>query len=225
MMHSNGFVLAVKHSGQVLRELNGEVFLPFNSEYSLFLKNTNNVRSVCSVKIDGTDVLGGSELIVPANGSLDLERFLSSGDMESGNRFKFVPLSDPNVSDPTSSENGTIEVTFWKELSYTYTMVANSPIIYNCCYNSSHILCSSNSSLGATVVGSGSNQKFSTVEFGPKDYPPTVLRLYLRGRKEPLKVDDTKKVFCSQCGLKSNFSANFCSRCGFKLDKESVLNN
>jgi hypothetical protein len=126
MMFSNNFVLAVKDSNRkVLREIAGKTYLPFNSEYSLLLKNNNNVRACCSVSIDGTDVLGGTELIIGPNSSVDLERFLVDGNNNQGNRFRFVPLSDNLVQDPSSPENGLIEVRFWKELRPT---IYNYPI-------------------------------------------------------------------------------------------------
>jgi hypothetical protein len=128
MMHSNNFVLAVKDSNsKILREIAGKVYLPFNSEYSIYLKNNNNVRSCCSVSIDGTDVLG-TELILNAFDSIDLERFLVNGDIRQGNRFRFVSLSDNRVQDPSNPENGLIEVKFWKEIQTVYF---RSPIIVN----------------------------------------------------------------------------------------------
>lgn len=118
-MFQSNFVLSIKDNhNQVLRESNGNVFMPFNQEYSLFLKNKNSTRASASIKIDGTDVLGGKVLIIPAYGCVDVERFLVDGNLLKGNKFKFVPLTDSNVQDPTSAENGLIEVTFTHEQSY-----------------------------------------------------------------------------------------------------------
>ena len=124
-MHSNNYVLAVKDSNhKVLREIAGKVYLPFNSEYSLLFKNDNPFRACVSVSIDGTDVLGSDELLLRPYSSLDLERFIVDGDKTKGNRFKFVPVSDSQVQDPSSAENGLIEVKFWKEIqrpSFVFT--------------------------------------------------------------------------------------------------------
>ena len=115
-MHSNSHVLAIKDAnGKILREVGGQVFLPFNSSYSLLLKNLNPVRSCCAVSIDGMDVLGGHELIIDAHGSINLERFLVDGDLTKGRRFMFVPLADARVQDPSASDNGIVEVRFWRE--------------------------------------------------------------------------------------------------------------
>jgi hypothetical protein len=116
MMFQNGFVLAIRDSkGNILRESGGQVYLPFHSEYSVFLKNTKTVRAAVKVRIDGMDALGGQEIIVPANGTVDLERFMLDGNLHSGKRFKFVPAGDSAVQDPTSRDNGLVEAVFYEE--------------------------------------------------------------------------------------------------------------
>lgn len=119
-MHSAGFILAVKDSsGNILREVHRDnyptVFLPFYSEYKLNLQNKYSRRAVVSVSIDGTDVLGGRRLVLDAWGSMDLERFLVDGNLHSGRKFQFVPLSDSRVQNPSSLSNGKITVTFTLE--------------------------------------------------------------------------------------------------------------
>ncbi len=89
-MYSNKFVAAVKCGGQVLREFGETIYVPFGSEYSLFFKNLNNVKVGVRVWIDGKDVLGGEELVVGANETLDLERSIREGNLDKGNRFKFI---------------------------------------------------------------------------------------------------------------------------------------
>lgn len=88
MMYQSKFVVAVKSNGKVLREFGDKVYVPFGAEYSIFLKNQNSVKAEVKVSIDGQDVLNGSSLIINANGSLDLERFLK--DQDKGNKFKFI---------------------------------------------------------------------------------------------------------------------------------------
>ena len=90
MMYAHKFAVAIKNNGKVLREHGESVALPFGSEYSIFLKNMNSVRALVRVEIDGVDVTEGTRLIVPANGSMDLERFIKDGNMDQGNRFKFI---------------------------------------------------------------------------------------------------------------------------------------
>jgi hypothetical protein len=95
MMYDSKMALAVKSSGKVLRESrNGDnttVFMPFGCEYSLLLKNLNSVKAIVKIWIDGTDVTDGtSGLIVEPNSSIDLERFIVNGNMNAGNKFKFI---------------------------------------------------------------------------------------------------------------------------------------
>ena len=126
-MYHSQFVLSIKNSNkEILREYGGKCYLPFYSEYSLFLKNLRGFRSVVSIKIDGTDILGGSQLVVGANDSIDLERFISNGDLLKGNRFKFVPV-EGNAQDPSSPDNGIIEVKVQWEVPFTITTATYIP--------------------------------------------------------------------------------------------------
>jgi len=117
MMYSKGFVVTIKNDrGQVLRESRDrEVFLPFNSNYSILLKNNNNRRALAEIKIDGTYVLGSQRIIVPAHGSVDVERFCIDGNLQEGRKFEFVKATDERVQDPTSNFNGFVQIKFWLE--------------------------------------------------------------------------------------------------------------
>ena len=112
-MYKNKFILVVKHNSKVLRETKNIVQLPFNSEYSLLLKNENDRRAIVNIKIDSKDILNGSGIILNANSELNLERFLENNDK--GRKFKFVELSHGGISDKQNPENGLIEVEYWLE--------------------------------------------------------------------------------------------------------------
>lgn len=86
----NKVVACVKVDGKILREDKGVVTLPFGSEYSIFVKNLNPTRIKVRVSVDGTDATEGCWLVVEPNSNLDLERFIKSGNMDKGNRFKFI---------------------------------------------------------------------------------------------------------------------------------------
>lgn len=88
---SGNYVACVKVDGKILREdADGVVNLPFGAEFSILLKNLNSVRAVAKVTVDGIEA-SGHGIIIPANGSVDLERFLKrDGDMSRGNKFKFI---------------------------------------------------------------------------------------------------------------------------------------
>lgn len=92
-MHSNKLVVAIKTAGKVLREQGDKVYLPFGSEYSIFLKNLNSVRALVRVSLDGESVTDGEDLVIYGNSELNLERFLKKGNMNAGNRFKFIERS------------------------------------------------------------------------------------------------------------------------------------
>ena len=90
MMYKSGFIACCKVDGKILREDAGIVTLPFGCEYSVLLKNLNSVRAQVKVSVDGTDATEGTWLIVPANGELELERYIRNGNFDKGNRFKFI---------------------------------------------------------------------------------------------------------------------------------------
>src|SRR5271163_2123522 len=89
----NKVVACVKVNGKILREDKNVVTLPFGSEYSVFVKNLNATRIKIKVSVDGTDATEGTWLVVDPNSNLDLERFIRAGNMDKGNRFKFIERS------------------------------------------------------------------------------------------------------------------------------------
>jgi hypothetical protein len=92
MVYHNNFVAAIKVGGKILREQSDVVALPFGSEYNIYLKNQNSVRAVVRVSIDGkplSDVASGW-IIIGANDTLELERFIHNGNFDKGHRFKFI---------------------------------------------------------------------------------------------------------------------------------------
>jgi len=129
MMYSNGFALAVKKNGNTLREVRRDgrmtTFLPFNSEYSIFLKNNNDRRALVNIFVDGT--LAVSDLVIRPNWSGDIERFLVDGNLDSGRKFKFVSLDHPDVQDPSSQENGVIKAEFWLEKEFRMPAIHVDP--------------------------------------------------------------------------------------------------
>lgn len=195
MMYQAGYVLVVKDSNEkILRETGSssdkQVFLPYNSEYSLLLKNKTVKRVVAEVFIDGTDVLGGRRLLIEPNSDYNLERFLVNGNLGSGRRFKFVSPDHPDVQDPYSSELGEIRVRFY-EVNPTYYSPVHIPVNWQIpkqkdpwapfdpwnkkfeskskgiqdfsCSVGSDFVTRSGDNVGATVEGSYSNQRFEEV--------------------------------------------------------------
>ena len=93
-MYHEKMVLAIKSSGKVLREFKDEVRLPFGTEYSLLIKNLHARRAMANVQIDGVTVTEDVRLVIPANGEVELERFIKGGNLEQGNRFKFIERNE-----------------------------------------------------------------------------------------------------------------------------------
>ena len=105
------FTLTVLKDNNPVREFNGEVAIPFDTEYKLRLKNSNHRRCSATVWIDGAKASEIGNFIIDSTDYLDLERFLDRS-LTEGKRFKFVPLDHPDVDDPNRVENGIIKVEF-----------------------------------------------------------------------------------------------------------------
>lgn len=116
-MYKDKFVLSVLHDGYPVKETGNrgfkEVALPFNSEYKIRLKNKNTRSCAARVFIDGKKVSQLGDIIISGGGTVDLERYIDLS-LNNGKRFKFVPLYNKDVDDPTSSDNGIIKVEFRK---------------------------------------------------------------------------------------------------------------
>jgi hypothetical protein len=118
-MYSDKLVVALKSQNKILREFKDTVYCPFGSEYSIFIKNLNTVRCLVDVFIDGTDIAEGTSFIVKPGESIDLERFVKNGNMDSGNKFKFIERTS-NIENHRgiTAEDGLIRVEFKFEKIY-----------------------------------------------------------------------------------------------------------
>lgn len=91
-MYESKMAAAIKVKGKVLREFKDTVYVPFGSEYSILLKNLNTTRAVVNVYIDGDDMVPGG-IVLNAGQEVDLERSVKNGNLNEGNRFKFIERS------------------------------------------------------------------------------------------------------------------------------------
>jgi hypothetical protein len=89
MAYQNKFVAAIRANGKILREHKDTVFLPFGCEYEFRLKNLNTVRANINIYIDGDNIVPGG-LVLNAGQEIDLQRAIRNGNMNEGNRFKFI---------------------------------------------------------------------------------------------------------------------------------------
>ncbi len=116
MVYSNKFVVSVLVNGQVMKEMaNGEVHVPFNSEYTLRFRNKNDRNCAVRVWIDGEEMTKGG-WIIPPRSYRDVER-----SSHSPAKFKFVDLQSTEAQDhgkdQSNSEKkmGLIECHFYLE--------------------------------------------------------------------------------------------------------------
>lgn len=130
MMYQNKFVVVVKsQDGKILRENGDIVYTPFGEEYSLQFKNLNSRKAVVTVEIDGEDVLNGRRLIIDANQSINLERFVDN--LNEGNKFKFIKkIKEIQEHRGDHIDDGFIRVTF------QYEKLLNNNWYPNTIYNS-----------------------------------------------------------------------------------------
>ncbi len=132
-MYKDKFVLSVIHDGHPVKETGRksrkEVVVQFDSEYIIRLKNKNDRSCTARVFIDDKAVSQLGDFIVYAGGTVDLERFVDKS-MTDGKKFKFVPLTNEDVDDPTSSENGIIKVEFRKAVQKHSITISSEPFIW-----------------------------------------------------------------------------------------------
>jgi hypothetical protein len=67
---------------------------PFGAEYTVYFKNTSTRRVKVKITIDGQDAMDGAKLIIDANSTSELKRFIKNGNMTEGNSFKFIEKTE-----------------------------------------------------------------------------------------------------------------------------------
>lgn len=116
MTYRTGLVACIKATGKILREQQDQVFLPFGSEYSVLIKNLKSLRVMVRVSIDGADATDGTSLIVAPNSSVELERFIRAGNLERGNRFKFIERTgEIEEHRGVRPDDGIVRIEWWTE--------------------------------------------------------------------------------------------------------------
>lgn len=134
-MFKNNFVVSIKSNGKFFKESDGDISIPFNTEYSIYLKNLESRDAVVNVSIDGKDILDGKRIIVRANSVLELEGFMDG--LSARNKFKFIKRSK-EIEDyrGITPEDGIISITFdfekrqpeyYPYVTYTPNWVWNQP--------------------------------------------------------------------------------------------------
>ena len=112
-MYKEGFVATIRSNGQILKEHKGNIYLPFNSEYTVYLKNTTDKDASVTISIDNLIVY--ENILVEAKSSKNIKGF------EDGYAFKFIKMSNKIANHRgTTPLDGKIKIEFnYKEDSYS----------------------------------------------------------------------------------------------------------
>ena len=113
MMYQSKLVASLKANGKILREFKDTVYIPFGSEYSFLIKNLNTTRALVNIFIDGDNVIEGG-LVLNAGQEVDLERYVKNGNLNAGNKFKFIERTQAIEDGPRGAklEDGLVRIEF-----------------------------------------------------------------------------------------------------------------
>ena len=116
-MFLKNLIACIKVNGKILRDSDDTVTLPFGCEYGILIKNLNGVRVQVTVSVDGQLATEDTKLIIGPNSSLELERFIKGGNLNAGNKFKFISRSaEVEAHRGVGSDDGLVRVEAWREL-------------------------------------------------------------------------------------------------------------
>jgi hypothetical protein len=245
-MYSNKLAVAIIANSKVLREFEDQVFLPYNSAYSIFIKNKNSVRASVKIEIDGIDATEGVSLVVDPNDEIELERFIKNGNLSHGNSFKFIKRTSAIEKHRGARlEDGLVRIEFQFEKILQVMPISPQPNwpphnpyqpwIYSnqavggpltgargCISTDTGYYSSCSSDVGITAPGSISNQEFNRVSNFQLESQKHVIILRLLGEHQGKSVSKTVttrgRTSCVTCGhICKSTSANFCSQCGTSL--------
>jgi len=211
-MYNHKLAVALKSAGKVLREFGETVYVPYNSEYSILVKNLNSVRALVKVEIDGIDVGDGTRFIIDPNRDVELERFIKNGNLTQGNRLKFIErTSSIEKHRGVGVEDGLIRIEFnfeqvlniqptyqphdWNVNNWDYpTWKRAAPkggditfggdiANYSCSIGTSDVS-KTVTDAGITVPGSVSDQQFKDGDWFPTEDETHVIVLQMLGQTE-----------------------------------------
>ena len=133
MVYKKNLVAVLKVDGKVLREQSDKVELPFGSEYSILLKNLDSVRVRARIEIDGKDATDGTALIIGPNSNLEIERYIRNGNLDRGNKFKFIERTEQiEKARGIEVDDGLIRIEFKKEK--VIPAAAHVPLVFDYSY-------------------------------------------------------------------------------------------
>jgi hypothetical protein len=214
--------------------MDGIITIPFECEYVIRIYGSHDGRRAASkIWLDGISLTGGSGLVVPERGYVDLETPVA----DPGHKFRFTSVDSTQAhtagkgGPDIDGSKGLIRLEIYAEKqrprplytprkicldSYGGEKISRGGIAGQGCLDTSSIPCSADSlSSGVTVEGSSSNQRFIKVEMDIESIATTVL-LKLKGfTPEPVVVATSESTinFCSNCGTRLSSLSNLCPSC------------
>ena len=231
-MYQNNFIVVIKHKGKILREVDGEVSLPFNSQYSILLKNKDSRSALADIEVDGENVLSGKGLIIEGNTFQEIKGFMR--DMSITNRFKFIhKTKEISRYRGDRIDDGIISVSYrfekeklqpikimrdWcepfpypKPCPDRYPDVKyNSGPVMSSCYtgiSTSDIVAQNYSDEGITVKGSKITQEYQYGEVDELEYKTYTITLKLKGQ-----IKQSKKIVTKPLTVKTKLQCSTCGR-------------
>lgn len=235
MMYQSSLVAAIKVGGKVLKEFENKVYLPYGSEYKIYLKNLDPSRRVkVEVEIDGSS--GQKALVLDPKQEFSLDRFLSTA-----NKLKFIERTETIENHRgIKASDGLVVLTYCFEAlalpapHWHSGITLDSMPVYGALnyppgvrglqsYDTPTAALNSvqTSTSGITVPGGESKQSFRNTTF-KESTDRHVLTFELLG-ESPYEVLVTEPVStraaveCPTCGHKEKIDAKFCSECGTSL--------
>lgn len=252
MTYVNRFVAAIKAKNQFLREIDKEIVkLPFDTEYSIYLKNMNSRKAKVHITIDDNYI--GGDLILSKNEYVTLERFIDNN-LNDGPKFKFIQKTEENkYLNGNSPIDGIvrIEITYEKEKPYDfyYSPVRGINLNYQYGDNSykssgtwttattftsslssnpvktcefSAVCSEFNADEGMTIKGENSNQSFNYGYIGELESESEVIIFNLKGYKEdPSSIELSTPLIKIEQPVTVKTHI-YCANCG---TKNKYLNN
>ncbi len=246
MVYHEKLVVAIKSKGKVLREFNNDVYIPFGSDYSIFLKNKDcNRKVLVNISIDGKDVLDCNSLIIDPSTDVELKGFMNSTSVN--NKFRFIEKTNQiSKHRGNNVEDGLVEVKYrfeeFTNYKCGYSIEPNDVVWTTMVYNPIHrdssaidtavygTFCSQANTDGITVPGATTHQGFENGSIGDLESLTYNIILRLKGKvptKNRIKKLKSKKISkpitvktklrCNTCGRRWKSNIKFCGDCGTYL--------
>jgi hypothetical protein len=238
--NSENLTMTIVVDGQEQKIINGCTYIPFNTEYSIRLRNDNDVRIKFKICLDGDEQKDW--FVVNAHSTITIERFML-GSLNNGPKFKFVKTDYSNNSDPGNPINGLVQLKILKEKVIDYSYIFPKTISIKqyrwdnmkygvnrlkdysirWCGTTTTTACLNNVSLtsnqtlsdvnekGITDYGSESNQKFVNVNDFSCENNEIILQIQLKPYNN--SISSTKRI--NKPHNKKYYCDNlFCGYCG-----------